>query len=313
MKLTSNLVFKITPHLKKLAEHSPAVKKQFYPSPQEDKKSPIASIDPLQEDHFIKTKGLVHKYPHRVLIELTLNCAAYCRFCTRRRKVSDIKRGQLTKKDIGKMTNYLRAHRDINEVIFSGGDPLTAPALLKEALQQFNKIATIKIIRLHTRVPVSAPHLITPTLLKILSAVKKQPFYLSIHFEHPDELTPATIRAIKKLRSVGAILTSQSVFLKGINDSYTTLYKLFTHLTELGVRPYYLYHADPVQGAAHFIVSIKKEIEIVTKLRKNLSGIAFPTYAIDAPQGSGKIPVPLNFWHFDPAHFTDFRDKKITP
>lgn len=303
--------FKITNHLKSLAEKSPAVRRQFYPTSLENQVSPKAQNDPLQEDRFIKVRGLVHKYPRRVLIELTLNCAAYCRFCTRRRKVSDIKRGRLIPADIRNMTIYLKKHKEINEVIFSGGDPLTAPELLKLALQQFSQVTSIKIFRLHTRVPVSAPQLITPALLKTLTSVKKQPLYLSLHFEHPDELTPSTLAAVQKLRRTGAILLSQTVFLKGVNDNYQILYQLFTRLTERGVRPYYLYRCDPVQGITHFIVPLKKEIEIVTRLRKNLSGIAFPLYTIDAPAGSGKIPVPLNFWRFDSSHFTDFHGKRI--
>jgi lysine 2,3-aminomutase len=168
----------------------------------------------------------------------------------------------------------------------------------------------IKIIRLHTRVPVSNPQLIRKEVLKTFSQLK-QPLYLSIHFEHPDELTPQTIKAINNLRKTGAILISQSVFLKGINDSYKILEELFTKITELGIRPYYIYHCDPVRGIEHFIVPIKKEIEIMTKLRKNLSGIAFPTHVIDSPNGSGKIPVPMDFWKFNKKHFKDFKGKKI--
>jgi lysine 2,3-aminomutase len=311
LRATDTFPFKITPYLKKLAQQSSAVRRQFYPTPREAQVFPHTQKDPLQEDRFIKVKGLVHKYPQRVLIELTLNCAAYCRFCTRRRKVSDIQRGRLNRADVAKMMTYLQRHKEVNEVIFSGGDPLTAPTLLKEALRQFTQVPTLKIIRLHTRVPVSAPHLITPSLLKILASVKKQPLYLSLHFEHPDELTPPTLAAVKKLRQTGAILMSQTVFLKGINDNHRTLHQLFTRLTEWGVRPYYLYRCDPVQGAAHFIVPLKKEIEIVTRLRQTLSGIAFPLYTIDAPAGAGKIPVPLNFWRFDASQFTDFHHKKI--
>ncbi len=307
----SNLLFKVTPHLAKLAKKSAAVRKEFYPSALENNISKEAFSDPLQEDRYIKTKGLVHKYPQRVLIELTLNCAAYCRFCTRRRKVSDLKKGQLTPEDIAAMGRYLTKHPEINEVVISGGDPLTAPALLKAFLRQCNKIKSIKIIRIHTRIPVSNPRLVTPELIKILEGIKNRPLYLSIHFEHPDELTPVTITAINKLRQTGAILLSQSVFLKGVNDSYETLRTLFTRLTELGIRPYYLYRADPVAGTEHFRVPFEKEIAIMTKLRANLSGIAYPTYAIDAPEGSGKIPVPLNFWRFDKKSLRDFNGKKV--
>ncbi|HOL53996.1 MAG TPA: lysine 2,3-aminomutase, partial [Candidatus Paceibacterota bacterium] len=134
--------------------------------------------------------------------------------------------------------------------------------------------------------------------------------YVGIHFEHPDELTPETIKACEKLRKAGAILYSQSVFLKGVNDSYEVLYELFSRLIEIGVKPYYLYRCDPVQGIEHFRVPFEKEIKIATQLRKNLSGLAWPTYVIDTPNGNGKIPVPLEFWQFDKKEFKDFLGKK---
>jgi len=182
---------------------------------------------------------------------------------------------------------------------------------LNYAFKKFSQLSQIKILRLHTRIPVSNPRLLTKEVLDAFSKIKTKPLYVSIHFEHPDELTPKTIKAIKDLRKASAILISQSVFLKGINDSYEVLEKLFTKLTELGVRPYYMYHCDLVRGIEHFIVPIEKEIKIMTKLRKNLSGIAFPFHVIDTPNGAGKVPVPLDFWKFDPSGFTDFKNKKI--
>jgi len=306
------MLVKISKHLQNLAEKSPAIRKQFFPSPKEKVFSPGVSLDPLLEEKHKKVKGLIHKYPKRVLIELTLNCASFCRFCTRRREVSDIKRGQLFPKDIKKIISYIRARPEINEAIFSGGDSLTVPKLLIKTLNQISKLPQIKIIRVHTRVPVSDPRLLTKEILNALSmAQKKKTLYLSIHFEHPDELTAKTIKAIKNLKKTGAILLSQSVFLKGINDSYKISEKLFTRLSELGVRPYYIFHCDLVKGIEHFIVPIKKEIEIMTKLRKNISGIAFPFHVVDAPNGSGKIPLPLNFWKFNSSSFSDFKNKKI--
>lgn len=307
----SSLAVKISSHLKKLAKNSVAIQKQFFPSSKESQHTAKAYADPLKEDEFIKTKGLVHKYPGRVLIELTLTCASYCRFCTRRRKVSDFKKGSLSKKDIENMIHYLKSQPKINEVIFSGGDPLTAPKLLIYALKKFSALKQLKIIRVHTRVPVSNPRLISEALLQTFSQIKNQAFYFSIHFEHPDELSPPTVKIIKALRRTGAILLSQSVFLKGVNDSYRILKSLFRRLPELGIRPYYIYRCDPVKGAEHFIVPFKKEIEIMTKLRKNLSGLSCPAYVIDAPRGAGKIPVPLNFWQFNRSAFRDFKNKKI--
>ncbi len=309
-KPPSKLEVLISPHLERLAKTSKAVRKEFYPSDLENQISDQSFVDPLLEDNFVKTRGLVHKYPNRVLIELTLACASYCRFCTRRRMVSDIKKLVITQKDVDNMCKYLVRTPSVNEVVISGGDPFAVPEILQYALKKFGELKTITIIRIHTRVPVSHPQSIKPKLYASLKKVKK-PLYISIHFEHPDEITKPTIQVIKKLRECGAILISQSVFLKGVNDEYKTLYALFRRLPELGILPYYIYRCDPVAGVEHFIVPFEKELEIMTKLRANLAGIACPTYVIDAPNGSGKIPVPLNFWDFDKSQFKDFLGKKI--
>ncbi|MDO8424743.1 MAG: KamA family radical SAM protein [bacterium] len=305
------MLVKISKHLRRIAESSKAVRRQFFPSKEESCFSERAFIDPLLEDKFSPVKGLCYKYSRRVLIELTMDCASFCRFCTRRRKVSDIKKGILTKKDIKKIADFIKSNHKINEVIFSGGDPLTVPDLLAFALKKISLLPRIKIIRVHTRVPISDPGLLSKKVLRAISGIKRLPVYLSLHFEHPDELTTETIEAVRALRKTGAILLSQSVFLKGINDSCKTLERLFTKLTELGIRPYYIYHCDLVRGAEHFIVPLEKEIRIMTKLRKNLSGIAFPFHVIDSPNGSGKIPIPLNFWQFDKSYFKDFNEKPI--
>jgi len=309
-EISAGLVVSVSNHLKKLAKKSSSVRRQFYPSPEEKDFSPSSFVDPLLEEENEKVKGLVHKYSSRALILLTMSCAAYCRFCTRRRIVSDVCGGLVTRSDIFQMENYLLAHREINEVIFSGGDPLTAPELLKYALEKFSKLPQIKIIRIHTRIPVSNPALLTASTLTAIRSLK-QPVYVSVHFEHPDELTKETVAAVKKLRMAGAILLSQSVFLKGVNDNYEILYTLFTKISEIGIRPYYIYRCDPVRGAEHFIVPFEKEIAIMTKLRINLSGIACPNYVIDTPDGSGKVPVPLSFWEFKKDSFKDYLNKKI--
>lgn len=224
--------------------------------------------------------------------------------------MTDLLKGQTTKKDVNNMAFYLEKHPEISEAIFSGGDPLTAPEMLIYALKRIGALAQIKIVRVHTRVPISEPRLMTEKMFQELEKVK-QTLYVSLHFEHPDEITPPTVKIIKRLRSIGAILLCQSVFLRGVNDDYEIFYDLFKRLTELGVRPYYIYRCDPVKGAEHFIVPMEKELAIMTKLRQNLSGIAYPTYLIDTPTGSGKIPVPLLFWDFEKDHFTDFGGKRI--
>jgi len=289
-----NLEVKITKHLEKLAKKSPAVRKQFYFSPKE-LKGKGKSLDPLREAKHSPVKGLIHRYQNRALILLTLNCAAYCRFCFRRRIVSDIKNGALTDEDIQNIILYLKKHPQINEVIISGGDPLTTPKLLEKLLQRILELKQIKVIRISTRLIVSDPQKINNNLIRILKLVKIQPLYLLLHLEHPDELTPETIRAIKKLRSTGAVLLSQSVFLKGINDKVETLTELFEKLISLGIKPYYIMHNDEPIGTKHFTVAFKKEIKIMTALRKRISGLACPTYVYDDPRGKCKIPLPLEF------------------
>jgi len=305
----NSLVFQVSPHLTKLAKSSAAVSRQFFPSAEETEISDATFADPLLEDFYTVTRGLVHKYASRVLVTLTMTCAAYCRFCTRRREVSDVDKGRLTTADLQNMVKYLQAHPEVNEVIFSGGDPVTAQALLIQAIKLIGALPQIKVLRVHTRTPVSQPSLITDKLLETFKKVK-QPLFVSVHFEHPDEFTPETLAVIKKLRQAGAILLSQSVFLKGVNDSVEVLEELFTRLPQIGIRPYYIYRCDPTKGVEHFVVPFEREVAIMTELRKRLSGLACPTYVIDTPDGSGKIPVPLDFWKFDKSGHTDFLGKQ---
>jgi len=314
------LAQRISTHLQKLAEKHPEIKRQFIASsdddiPADEDKPPsspeshLGFVDPLIEDRSMPVKGLVHKYGNRALILLTMSCASYCRFCTRQRTVSEIEKGKISDKDLENMVGYFKKHPEIKEVIFSGGDPLMVPETLKRALREFSNLPQVKIIRIGTRVPVSEPSLVTNDLLDALKKVE-QPLYLMIHFEHPAEITEETIAAVKKLRQSGAILFSQSVFLKGVNDRVEILEELFSKLVEIGVKPYYLFRCDPVAGTKHFWVEPEREVEITTELRKRLTGLANPTYVIDTPNGNGKIPVPLNFWEFKLDSFRDFKGKE---
>ena len=293
-------------HIECLSESSEAVRRQFAACEQEDIDDRRGEADPLLEGRHEAVRGLVHKYENRVLCMLTAECAAYCRFCTRRRMVSDIERGRMTEEDVDRWREYLKAHPRVREVIISGGDPLTAPReLFAYALETLSGLPAIKVVRIGTRVVVSAPEMLTEDRLDAMRRVR-QPLYVGINFEHPDELTKATLEAVGKLRKAGAILYSQTVFLKDINDDYETLYELFSRLVEIGVRPYYIYRCDPVAGVARFRVEFDKERAIMTRLRKSLSGLACPTYVIDTPYGSGKVPVPLGFWDFDERRYRDF-------
>ena len=300
----------LSSQLKKSSAVCPAISKQFIPSKIEGKKESKTFVDPLLEDEYTVCRGLVHKYSNRVLVLLTMNCAAYCRFCTRRRIVSDVKSGVVTEKDLDAMIQYIKKHQEIKEIIFSGGDPLTVPGLLKIALKKLGSLPQIKVIRVGTRLHFSNPALVNNKVLEALRVVKNKPLYLMVHFEHPSELTPATKQAIKKLQLVSTMLLSQSVSLRGVNDSVDVLYNLFSSLIEIGVKPYYLYRCDLVKGAEHFLVDFKKERKIVSDLRRRLSGIAMPLYVIDVPGGNGKVPVPLDFWPIsDKVIYRDFLGK----
>ena len=266
-------------------------------------------IDPLMEEKFTKMKGLVFKYPKRVLIELNNICPVYCQFCTRKRKTFEKIKWELTKEEIKNILNFLENNLEINEVIISGGDPLMSPIQLISFLEGIEKINNIKVIRIHTRIPITAPKKINQDIFDFLNDYKKI-VYLSIHCNLASEITDESIVIFNKFKKAGVILYSQSVFLKGINDSVEKLEELFEKLLELGIRPYYIYRCDPVVGWKNFVVPFEKEKEIMTELRKRISGLACPVYVIDSPQGVGKIPVPLNFW-LNKTKMVDFEGKEI--
>jgi len=265
--------------------------------------------DPLMEENFTKMKGLVFKYPKRILIELNNICPVYCQFCTRKRETFKKNKWELTNEEVKNILNFLENNQEINEVIISGGDPLMSPALLIDLLKKIEKQTNIKIIRIHTRMPITMPKQISQNIFDFLNDFKKT-IYLSIHCNLVEEITDESIVVFDKFKKAGIILYSQSVFLKGINDSVEKLEKLFEKLLELGIRPYYIYRCDSVVGLEKFIVPFEKEKKIMTELRKRISGLAYPTYVIDSPQGVGKIPVPLNFWKTK-NKMTDFNGKKI--
>ncbi len=304
------MLTKTSEYIESLMVCEEAIRRQFELSEYEIADEAQGDADPLRESEHMVVPGMINKYGNRVLCLMTAECAAYCRFCTRRRLVSDIERGRINTGHIDRWVDYLAQHPEVREVIISGGDPLTVDDdLFEYALRELSSLDSIGIIRVGTRVPVTAPDLMTSRKLDAIARVE-QPVYVGIHFEHPSEITRRTVRCVKDLLAAGAILYSQTVFLKGVNDDYQTLYDLFTELVEIGVRPYYIYRCDPVPGAGHFRVDFDKERRIMTQLRRNLTGLAFPTYVIDAPDGSGKIPVPLDFWNADTDSYTDFDGKK---
>lgn len=308
---------KITPHLQDLINKgSNAAYKQFISSDLKYKgKNNFLSCDPLGEDKFVPVAGIVHKYSNRILWKASNECAAHCQFCTRRRQVGNHE-GELTKKEINNCIEYISSHKEIEEIILSGGDPFFSPKKLGYILKKIAEIDSIKIVRVGTRLPIHLPQAFDDQELKravnsLAKLSKKLPVYILIHINHPDELTKESRKVIEYFRSKGLILMSQTVFLKDINDEFKTLHKLFKEIYFLGVIPYYIFRCDYVRGLEPFVCDIEKEQEIMTELTKRLSGIAVPTHVFDVP-GKGKIPVPLDFWDgIDLSRCRDFEDKEV--
>ena len=245
--------------------------------------------DSLAEDRHSPVPGLVHRYPDRVLMLVTTQCASYCRYCTRSRIVGDAA-ATFSKAEFEMQLDYLRRTPQVRDVLLSGGDALTLnPRVLDYLLGQLREIEHIEIIRIGSRVPVFLPQRITGELCDTLA--KYHPLWLNIHVNHPKEITPELYQACDRLSRAGVPLGNQSVLLAGINDSVHIQRELVQKLVQMRVRPYYLYQCDLVAGAGHFRTPVSKGIEIIEGLRGHTSGYAVPTYVIDAPGGGGKIPV----------------------
>ena len=251
--------------------------------------------DPLDEDKDSPVPGLTHRYPDRVLVVTTHVCTMYCRFCTRKR--ATMKRGgwDAVSRDDLRMVEYVRDHPEIHDVIISGGDPLTLPPeKLEFFLRGFGSLPHVDVIRLGTRVPVTLPQRIDDDeLLRVLGVTDK--IWIQTHFNHPREITPETKRACDRLRLRGMPINNHAVLLKGVNDTLDVQRELCRALLRIKVRPYYLFHCDPVTGAGHFRTPVWKGIEIIEGLRGHMSGLGVPTYVVDAPRGGGKIPLMPNY------------------
>lgn len=246
--------------------------------------------DPLREENGIPF--LTHRYPDRCLLIVSNTCGMYCRFCTRKRKVGEVLKNP-TMKDINKAIDYIKKHKEIRDVILSGGDPLLlGDKFLENILIELRKIPHIEMIRIGTRVPCVMPERITDKLCAMLKKYNKSPMlYLNTHFEHPDEINEKTQLACGKLIDSGIQLGNQSVLLKNVNDNPETIMKLNRKLLSIGVKPYYLYQPDPVKGTAHFRGKVENGIKVIKSLRGFTSGMAVPQFVIDSPGGGGKIPL----------------------
>ncbi len=246
-------------------------------------------IDPLSEKDDQVAPGLTHRYPDRVLFVVTSFCSSYCRFCVRKRNWihSD---AASSKAEIDQAIGYLRAHPEVRDVLLSGGDPLTLPLdQLDYILGQLRSVAHIEFVRIGTREPVMLPMRCTDDLLRVLD--KHGPLWINTHFNHPREITQEAGQSCERLARLGIPLGNQTVLLAGVNDDIATMRSLLHGLLRIRVRPYYLFQADPVVGAAHLRTSVWKGIQIIESLRGHTTGLAVPTFVVDAPGGGGKIPL----------------------
>lgn len=282
----------VTPYYASLmdpADPESPIRKQAVPSVRELDVQPCDRADPLCEDAYSPVPGLVHRYPDRVLLLLTHRCSMYCRHCTRRRLVGgeDFSLGE---EQLERAYAYIEAHREVRDVLLSGGDPLVLPdSKIEGVLRRLRAIPHVEVIRIGTRTPVVMPMRITDALAAMLK--RYQPLWLNTHFNHPQEITPDSARACAKLADAGIPLGNQSVLLRGVNDNAETLKKLFTGLVQIRVRPYYLYQCDVSRGIGHFRTPLAEGIGIMKQIRGFISGFAVPEFVVDLPGGGGKTPA----------------------
>jgi len=283
----------ITPYYASLlSEHDPdqPLRRTVVPVSGEYLRTPGEADDPLGEEHDMPVPGIVHRYPDRVLFLVTGFCSTYCRYCTRSRMVGAEGEKSVSKGDLERAIAYIAARPAIRDVLISGGDPLTLDDdRLEWILSRLRAIPHVEFLRIGTKQPVALPQRITPQLARMLR--RYHPLWMSIHFTHPDELTPEVAEACGRLADAGIPLGSQTVLLKGVNDDVATMRRLMQGLLKIRVRPYYLYQCDPISGSAHFRTPVSKGLEIIRGLRGHTTGYAVPTYVIDAPGGGGKIPL----------------------
>ena len=267
---------------------------QYVPTADELVEHPDERPDPIGDHPHTPVEGIVHRYPDRVLLKLLHVCPVYCRFCFRREMVGPQGDGNLGAEALKKALDYIRADERIWEVILTGGDPLIlSPRRLKDVMQELSTIAHVRIVRIHSRVPAVDPERISNDLLDALTAGGKM-LYLALHVNHPRELTPEVREACARLSATGIQLVSQSVLLRGVNDSAETLSDLMRAFVETGVKPYYLHHPDMAPGTGHFRLTIAEGQSIMRELRSNLSGICIPHYILDLPGGHGKVEIGTN-------------------
>lgn len=295
-KCLGTLRMAITPYylsLIDLNDPNDPIRRQAIPTANELHQASADLLDPLHEDTDSPVKGLTHRYPDRVLLLVTDQCSMYCRHCTRRRFAGQ--HDQAVPVDqIDKCIDYVREHKEVRDVLISGGDPLVmSDDKLEHVISELRKIDHVEIVRIGSRTPVVMPQRITPELCAMLK--KYHPIWLNTHFNHPKEVTEDSKRACAMLADAGVPLGNQTVLLAGVNDCVYTMKKLMHELVKMRVRPYYIYQCDLSMGLEHFRTPVSKGIEIIEALRGHTSGFCVPTFVVDAPGGGGKTPVMPNY------------------
>jgi lysine 2,3-aminomutase len=284
----------VSPHLLSLidpADPADPIARQFLPSLAELNALPAERTDPIGDDVHSPVAGIVHRHPDRVLFKAVAACPVYCRFCFRRESIGPGKANALPPEDFEEALAYIAAHPEIWEVILTGGDPfILSPRRVAEISQRLAAIAHVKLIRWHTRVPVTDPDRITDALVAALHAPGATT-WVAVHANHPREFAPEARLAIARLVDGGVPLVSQTVLLKGINDNVEILDALMRTFLENRIKPYYLHHPDLAPGTSHFRLTIDEGLALVAQLRVRLSGLAMPVYMLDLPGGFGKVPL----------------------
>ncbi|WP_310599261.1 KamA family radical SAM protein [Desulfobulbus sp.] len=293
-------------YLELIKQHGLPLWRQAVPDPQELTDAD-GLVDPLDEENLSPVPCLVHKYPDRALLLVAGECAMYCRFCTRKRKVG---KQEMTIDDeaIAAALAYLRRTPAISDVLISGGDPFMLPlARLERILKALRSIPSIVTIRIGTRIPCTLPMRVTPRLAAMLK--KYHPLYINTHFNHPAEITPEAELACARLANAGIPLGCQTVLLRGVNDRAEIIRELLYGLLRIRVKPYYLFQADLTKGTSHFRTTVDCGLAIMRHLIGHVTGPAVPTYALDAPGGGGKIPLtPAYIQHLDESlEFTTYQ------
>ena len=307
-QVASRYAVAVPPALVELIEGGPEtdpIARQFVPDVAELETHDGEMADPIGDHAHSPVEGIVHRYPDRVLLKLANICAVYCRFCFRREMVGPGRPAVLAKKNLDAALGYIRAHPEIWEVILTGGDPLVlSPRRLRAAMQAIAAIRHVRVIRIHTRLPVAEPARVDAALVRALK-VKGKAVYVAVHVNHARELSAAARAACARIVEAGIPMLGQSVLLAGVNDHAQAMSDLMRALVECRIKPYYLHHADLAPGTAHLRSDIATGQQVMRALRGRVSGLCQPSYVLDIPGGHGKSPIGPNYLERvgDSAHY----------